>query len=45
MADIFGQSLCDQFIGFEILSLGEHSSSKLRKEIVQIFLPISLIVS
>ena len=39
MADTFGRDLCDQFIGLEILSLGEDSHLKVRQEAI-INLPI-----
>lgn len=31
MSDCFGNQLCEQFIGLEILSLGDDSSVKVRK--------------
>ncbi len=31
MSDCFGKQLCEQFIGLEILSLGDDSSVKVRK--------------
>lgn len=34
MADTFGRDLCDQFIGLEILSLGEDSHLKVRQEAI-----------
>jgi len=34
LADCFGQSLCEQFIGFELLSLGEDMNYKVRKETI-----------
>lgn len=39
MADTFGRDLCDQFIGLEILSLGEDSHLKVRQEAI-VNLPI-----
>ena len=39
MSDCFGSSLCEQFIGLEILSLGEDISFKVRKEAIK-HLPI-----
>lgn len=34
MSECFGQSLCEQFIGLELLSLGEDISYKVRKEAI-----------
>jgi hypothetical protein len=34
MADCFGKDLCEQFIGLELLSLGEDSNPKVRKEAI-----------
>jgi len=31
MSEVFGKSLCEQFIGLELLSLGEDTSFKVRK--------------
>lgn len=39
MADSFGRDLCEQFIGLELLSLGEDSHLKVRQEAI-INLPI-----
>ena len=39
MSECFGPSLCEQFIGLELLSLGEDISLKVRKEAVK-HLPI-----
>lgn len=39
MSECFGQGLCEQFIGLEMLSLGEDLSLKVRKEAVK-HLPI-----
>jgi serine/threonine-protein phosphatase 4 regulatory subunit 1 len=34
MSECFGQDLCEQFIGFELLSLGDDISYKVRKEAI-----------
>jgi serine/threonine-protein phosphatase 4 regulatory subunit 1 len=39
MSECFGKNLCEQFIGLEILSLGEDISFKVRKEAIK-HLPI-----
>lgn len=39
MSECFGKQLCEQFIGLEILSLGEDTSFKVRKEAIK-HLPI-----
>jgi serine/threonine-protein phosphatase 4 regulatory subunit 1 len=39
MSECFGKSLCEQFIGLEMLSLGEDISFKVRKEAIK-HLPI-----
>jgi hypothetical protein len=39
MSELFGKQLCEQFIGLEILSLGEDTSFKVRKEAIK-HLPI-----
>ena len=35
MAPIFGKDLCEQFVGLEILSMGEDEQLKVRKEAVK----------
>lgn len=45
MANCFGRDLCEQFVGLEILSLGEDPQIKVRKEAVLNLPTISRIVS
>lgn len=45
MSDCFGKQLCEQFIGLEILSLGDDSSVKVRKEAIRHLPIISKLVS
>lgn len=45
MSDCFGKQLCEQFIGLEILSLGDDSSVKVRKEAIKHLPKISKLVS
>lgn len=45
MSDCFGKQLCEQFIGLEILSLGDDSSVKVRKEAIKHLPIISKLVS
>lgn len=45
MSECFGKQLCEQFIGLEILSLGEDVSFKVRKEAIRHLPIISKLVS
>jgi len=45
MAPLFGKDLCEQFIGFEFLSMGEDSQVRVRKEAVSNLISIGKIVS
>lgn len=45
MSEVFGTSLCEQFIGLELLSLGEDTSFKVRKEAILHLPTISKLVS
>jgi len=45
MAPLFGKDLCEQFVGFEFLSMGEDSQVRVRKEAVSNLTSIGKIVS
>ena len=45
MSECFGSQLCEQFIGLEILSLGDDTSVKVRKEAIKHLPAISKMVS
>lgn len=45
MSDCFGKQLCEQFIGLQILSLGDDSSVKVRKQAIKHLPIISKMVS
>jgi len=45
MAPLFGKDLCEQFVGFEFLSMGEDPQPKVRKEAVSNLSSIGKVVS
>lgn len=45
MSECFGKNLCEQFIGLELLSLGEDVSFKVRKEAIKQLPTIGKLVS
>ena len=45
MSECFGKNLCEQFIGLELLSLGEDPSFKVRKEAIKQLPTIGKLVS
>lgn len=45
MASCFGKDLCEQFVGLEILSLGEDKEIRVRKEAINNLASIAKVVS
>lgn len=45
MADFFGKDLCEQFVGLEILSLGDDKEMRVRKEAINNLSKIGKVVS
>ena len=45
MASCFGKDLCEQFVGLEILSLGDDKEIRVRKEAINNIINIAQVVS
>lgn len=45
MANCFGKNLCEQFVGLEILSLGDDKELRVRKEAINNLATVGKVVS